>query len=70
MKFDAFTSLLDDTPFEETPVDAQTFVESMDYLGQPPLSKIQYDIVESMAQIYKQEDVERFMGSVPGSTVL
>lgn len=67
MKFDNFASLLDDSPFEETPVDAKTFVESTDYLGQPPLSPIQYDIVESMAQIYKQSDVERFMGSVDGA---
>lgn len=67
MRFDNFASLLDDSPFEETPVDAKTFVESVDYLGQPPLSPIQYDIVESMAQIYKQPDVERFMGAVDGA---
>ncbi len=64
--FENFASMLDDTPFVETPVDAHTFVESPDYLGQPPLSKIQYDIVESMAQIYKSEDVQRFMGVTEG----
>lgn len=66
MSFDDFSSLLDDNPFAETPVDAKTFVESPDYLGQPPLSPIQYDIVESMAQIYKRQDVERFMGVTEG----
>lgn len=64
--FEDIAKLLDDNPFAEEPVDAQTFVESQDYLGQPPLSKIQYDIVESMAQIYKSEDVERFMGGKEG----
>ena len=63
---DEFARFLDDNPFEEIPVDARTFVESKDFLGQPALSKIQYDIVESMAQIYKQEDVERIMGAVEG----
>lgn len=64
--FEDFTRLLDDNPFSETPVDVKTFVEGEDFLHQPPLSKIQYDIVESMAQIYKREDVERFMGTKEG----
>ena len=66
MSFDNFAKLLDDNPFSEIPVDAKTFVEGHDFLGQPPLSKIQYDIVESMAQIYKREHVERFMGGKEG----
>ncbi len=64
--FEDFTKFLDDNPFCETPVDVKTFVEGEQYLNQPPLSKIQYDIVESMAQIYKREDVERFMGTKDG----
>lgn len=67
MTFTDFAGLLDDNPFEEIPVDAKTFVESHQYLGQPPLSPIQYDIVESMAQIYKKEDVERFLGATEGA---
>jgi hypothetical protein len=43
---------------KKTPVDAKTFVESPDYLGQPPLSDIQYDIVEAMSQIYRKEDLQ------------
>lgn len=66
MGFEDFSKFLEDSPFDETPVDAKTFVESSDYLAQPPLSKIQYDIVESMAQIYKQEDVERVLGVTEG----
>jgi hypothetical protein len=65
--FDDFIEILADNPFEETPVDAKTFVESPDYLGQPPLSAIQYDIVEAMSQIYKKEDLQKIMGDVEGS---
>jgi len=64
--FDNFVNILDDSPFEETPVDVKTFVEGDQYLNQPALSKIQYDLVESMAQIYKTDDVEKFMGYEKG----
>lgn len=65
--FGDFLSVLDDTPFEETPVDVKTFVEGGDYLNQPPLSEIQYDIVESMSQIYHLKDLERLMGRAAAS---
>lgn len=52
---------LDDTPFEEIPVDAKTFVEGEEYLGLPPLSDYQYDLVRVMSQIYRPEDLDRFM---------
>ena len=50
---------LDESPFAEFPVDAKTFVEGEDFLNQPPLSKIQYDVVEAMSQIYKKEDLQQ-----------
>ena len=50
--FDDFLEALADSPFEEEPVDAKTFVESEDFLGQPPLSDIKYDIVRAMSQVY------------------
>jgi hypothetical protein len=65
--FDDFLEVLADSPFEEKPVDAKTFVESPDYLGQPPLSQIQYDIVEAMSQIYKQNEVESVFGATEGA---
>lgn len=65
--FDDFIEILADSPFEENPVDAKTFVESPDYLGQPPLSKIQYDVVEAMSQIYKKEDLQKLMGETEGA---
>jgi len=64
--FDDFLEVLKSNHFEETPVDAKTFVESTDYLGQPPLSDIQYDIVEAMSQIYRKEDLIDIMGEEEG----
>ncbi len=65
--FDDFLEALKDNHFEETPVDAKTFVESPDYLGQPGLSDIQYDIVEAMSQIYRKEDLIEIMGEEEGA---
>jgi len=65
--FDDFLEALKDNHFEETPVDAKTFVESPDYLGQPALSNIQYDIVEAMSQIYRKEDLQQIMGEEEGA---
>ena len=64
--FDEFFEALQDNHFEETPVDAKTFVESPDYLGQPSLSSIQYDIVEAMSQIYRKEDLQELYGPAEG----
>jgi hypothetical protein len=65
--FDDFLEALKDSPFAEMPVDAKTFVEGEDYLGQPPLSQIQYDIVEAMSQIYKKQDLISIMGEKEGA---
>ena len=54
--FNDFLEALEDNVFEERPVDAKTFVESANFLGQPALSEIQYSIVEAMSQIYKKEE--------------
>jgi hypothetical protein len=64
--FNDFLEALQDSPFEETPVDVKTFVESPDFLGQPPLSIIQYDIVEAMSQVYRKEDLQVLMGTEQG----
>jgi hypothetical protein len=58
--------VLKDNHFQETPVNARTFVEGEKYLGQPPLSDIQYDIVEAMSQIYRKEDLIDIMGEEEG----
>ena len=65
--FNDFFEVLKENHFVEKPVDAKTFVESPDYLGQPQLSDIQYDIVEAMSQIYRKEDLIEIMGEAEGS---
>jgi hypothetical protein len=60
--FNDFLEVLKENHFVEKPVDAKTFVESPEYLGQPPLSEIQYTIVEAMSQIYRKDDVVDIMG--------
>jgi hypothetical protein len=65
--FNDFLEVLKDNPFEENPVDAKTFIESPDFLGQPGLSEIQYSIVEAMSQIYRKEELIYLMGEVEGS---
>jgi hypothetical protein len=65
--FDEFLEALQDDHFQEIPVDARTFVEGEDYLGQPPLSDIQYDIVEAMSQIYRKEDLISLLGEEKGT---
>jgi hypothetical protein len=64
--FDDFLDALKSDNFAEIPVDAKTFVEGEDYLNQPPLSQVQYDIVEAMSQIYKLEDLIDIMGDEDG----
>ena len=64
--FNDFFEALINNNFEEMPVDAKTFVEGEAYLNQPPLSDIQYDIVEAMSQIYRQEDLIDIMGADEG----
>ena len=65
--FNDFLEVLKDDHFIEKPVDARTFVEGEAYLGQPPLSDIQYDIVEAMSQIYRKEDLIDIMGEEKGA---
>ncbi len=64
--FNEFFEVLKDNNFAEVPVDAKTFVEGAEYLNQPPLSDVQYDIVEAMSQIYKLEDLIDLMGEEDG----
>jgi len=65
--FNEFLEALQDDHFQEIPVDARTFVEGEAYLGQPPLSDIQYDIVEAMSQIYRKEDLINLLGEEKGN---
>jgi hypothetical protein len=64
--FSEFIDALDESPFEENPVDVRTFVTGKDYLNQPELSEYQYTLVECMSQIYKEQDVLRWLGKDAG----
>ena len=66
LDFSDFLGALDDSPFEEDPVDLDTFLHSEQYLNQPELSEIQRDLVEAMSQIYKQDDLIMLMGEERG----
>lgn len=66
LDFSEFLTALDDNPFEEMPVDLDTFLHDPEYLDQPSLSQIQRDLVEAMSQIYKEEDLIRIMGDKEG----
>ena len=66
LDFSDFLSALDDSPFEEDPVDLDTFLHDPNFLDQPELSHIQRDLVEAMSQIYKEEDLIRLMGDKEG----
>ena len=65
--FDDFLDALKSDQFDEIPVDAKTFVEGENYLAQPPLSDVQYDIVEAMSQIYRKEDLIDMLGTEEGT---
>ena len=65
--FNDFLDVLKENQFDERPVDVKTFVESSEYLGQPTLSDVQYDIVEAMSQIYKKEDLQELYGAAEGA---
>lgn len=66
LDFSDFFNALDDSPFEEDPVDLDTFLHDPNFLDQPELSQIQRDLVEAMSQIYKEEDLIRLMGDKEG----
>jgi hypothetical protein len=65
--FDDFLDALKSDSFKERPVNAKAFVEGENYLNQPPLSQVQYDIVEAMSQIYRLEDVIDLLGEEEGT---
>ena len=66
LDFASYLDAMDDNPFNEIPVDVETFVRSKDFLGQPELSDIQYTLVETMSQIYRMDDLITIMGDRKG----
>ena len=64
--FSDLIDILDGEEFEEKPVDLPTFVTSPDYLGLPPLSEHQYELIEKSSQIYKESTLIKLYGEDEG----
>jgi hypothetical protein len=67
--FSDFIEILDGEEFEERPVDLRTFVTSPDYLGLPPLSDHQYNLIERSSQIYKESTLIKLYGEEEGKAM-
>lgn len=66
LSFDQFDALLTKDDLLEEPVSIDVFVKDSHYLGQPPLSEIQTEIVKHSTQIYKLETLQSYMGEEEG----
>ena len=64
--FGDFLEALEEDAFEEIPVDIEEFVTSKDYLGLPPLSDYQYQMIKASSQIYKKETLIKLYGETEG----
>jgi len=67
--FNDLIDILDGEEFEERPVDLRTFVTSPDYLGLPPLSELQYTLIEKSSQIYKEATLKKLFGEQEGERI-
>ncbi len=67
LNFNDLIDILDGEEFDERPVDLITFVTSPDYLGLPPLSELQYELIEKSSQIYKEATLKKLFGEDEGS---
>ena len=67
LNFNDLIDILDGEEFDERPADLRTFVTSPDYLGLPPLSELQYELIEKSSQIYKEATLKKLFGEEEGS---
>jgi hypothetical protein len=67
LEFQDFDRLLRKDELIEEPVPIEVFVQDKRYLGLPPLSQIQLEIVRHSTQIYKEHTLKKIMGDTPGS---
>lgn len=66
LNFEDFDKLLSQDELEIEPVSIQTFVQDKKYLGLPPLSPIQLEIVRHSTQVFKKETLQKLMGEQEG----
>lgn len=67
LNFEDFDKLLSQEELEMQPVSIQTFVQDKKYLGLPPLSDIQLEIVRHSTQIFKKHTLQKMMGIEEGA---
>jgi len=69
LNFNDLIDILDGAEFEETPVDLRTFVVNPEYLSLPPLSELQYQLIEKSSQIYKESSLIKLFGEKDGQRI-
>ena len=67
LEFKDFDRLLRKDELAEQPVPIEVFVQDKKYLGLPPLSEIQTEIVRHSTQIFKKHTLINLMGEEAGS---
>jgi hypothetical protein len=66
LNFNDLIDMLDGEEFDERPVDLREFVTSPEYLGLPPLSELQYTLIEKSSTIYKEGTLVKLFGEEEG----
>ena len=66
LNFNDLIDMLDGEEFDERPVDLRDFVTNPDYLGLPPLSELQYTLIEKSSTIYKESTLIKLFGEEEG----
>ena len=67
--FNVFLDALEGDEFSEKPASLEEFVTSKDYLGLPPLSQYQYQMIRASTQIYKRETLRKLYGEEEGEKI-
>ena len=67
--FNVFLDALSGDDFSEKPASLEEFVTSKDYLGLPPLSKYQYEMIRASTQFYKRETLHNIYGEEDGEKI-
>ena len=67
--FNVFLDALSGDDFSEKPASLEEFVTSKDYLGLPPLSKYQYEMIRASTQIYKRDTLHNIYGEEEGEKI-
>lgn len=67
--FNVFLDALTNDDFSETPVSLEQFVTDKAYLGLPPLSEYQYQMIRASTQIYKRDTLHKIYGEEEGEKI-